>query len=98
VDGVLQEMQAAARDGDTTQFFNIAREALTQSLAVRWNVAPEAVTVDEVDARLGTQGAEVREILALADEANYSGHQMTSTDFQRWMQIVRDRLLEGTPT
>jgi hypothetical protein len=98
VDRVLQEMQAAARDRDTTQFFNIAREALTQSLAIRWNVAPEAVTVEEVDARLGTEGAEVREILALADEANYSGHKMTRTDFQRWIQIVRDRLLEGTPT
>jgi hypothetical protein len=98
VDRVLQEMQAAARDKDTTQFFNIAREALAQSLAIRWNVAPEALTVEEVDARLGTEGAEVREIFALADEANYSGHKMTRTDFQRWIQIVRDRLLEGTPT
>jgi hypothetical protein len=98
VNRVLQDMQAAGRDRNTTLFFNIARDALTQSLAARWELAPEDVTTDEVDARLGNEGAEIRDILALADEANYSGHEMTSTDYQRWMQIVRDRLMEATPT
>jgi hypothetical protein len=94
---ILQDMQAASRAGDATLFFNIARSALTESLAARWQLAPEDVTLDEVDVRLGSEGAEIREILALADEANYSGHEMTSTDFQRWVQIVRDQLTEASP-
>jgi hypothetical protein len=97
VNRILQDLQAASRARDATLFFNIARSALTESLAARWQVAPENVTLDEVDTRLGTEGAEIREILALADEANYSGHQMTRTDFERWMQIVRDQLLEASP-
>ena len=94
VDRILQNMEAARHARNSTLFFNIAREGLTQALADRWQLAPDEVTADEVEARLGSEGAEVREVLALADEANYSGHQMTSTDFQRWMQIVRDRLLQ----
>jgi BatD DUF11 like domain len=97
INRVLQELQAASRARDATLFFNIARSALTGSLASRWQLAPEDVTLDEVDARLGSEGAEIREILALADEANYSGHEMTSTDFQRWMQIVRGQLMEAPP-
>jgi hypothetical protein len=98
VNRILQDMQAAGRARDTTAFFNIARHALSRSLAARWSLAPEDITTDVVDSRLGAEGAEIREILALADEANYSGHEMTSTDFQRWMHIVRDRLMEATPT
>jgi oxygen tolerance protein BatD len=98
VNRILQDMQAASRARDTTLFFNIARQALRQSLATRWKLAPEDISNDEIDARLGAEGAEIREILALADEVNYSGHEMSSTDFQRWMHIVRDRLLESTQT
>jgi hypothetical protein len=97
VNRILQDMQAASAARDATLFFNIARGALTGSLAARWQLAAEDVTLDEVDARLGTDGADIREILLLADEANYSGHAMTSTDFQRWMQIVRDQLMEAPP-
>jgi hypothetical protein len=97
VNRILQDMQSASAARDATLFFNIARGALTGSLAARWQLAAEDVTLDEVDARLGTDGADIREILLLADEANYSGHAMTSTDFQRWMQIVRDQLMEAPP-
>lgn len=97
VNRILQDMQTASRARDASLFFNIARNALTESLAARWQLAPENVTLDEVDARLGSAGAQIHEILTLADEANYSGHEMTSTDFQRWVQIVRDQLMEASP-
>jgi len=97
INRILQDLEAASRARDATLFFNIARSALTGSLAARWQLAAADVTLDEVDARLGNEGAEIREILALADEANYSGHEMTSTDFQRWIKIVRDQLTEAPP-
>jgi hypothetical protein len=91
---VIKDMEAAARARNTAQFFNVARMAVVGKLAARWQVPPEDVTIDEVNARLGDEGAEIQKILALADEANYSGHQLTATDLEHWIQIVRERLEE----
>ena len=43
----------------------------------------------------GTEGAseDTREIFALADEAHYSGHPPTTTDYARWTEVVRRRIL-----
>ena len=94
VSRVIKDMEAAARARNTTQFFTLARTAVVGKLAARWRVPAEDVTVEEIEARLGDEGAEIRQILALADEANYSGHQLTATDLEHWIQIVRERLEE----
>ncbi len=91
---VVKDMEAAAAAGDAARFFSVARGALLQALTVRWQAAPERMAPDELEARLGSEGEETRQIFALADEANYSGRQPTTTDFQRWTQFVRDRLME----
>ncbi len=43
----------------------------------------------------GPEGAseDTREIFDLADEANYSGHELTTTDYARWIEVVRRRIL-----
>jgi hypothetical protein len=89
---VLKQMETAARSGDIALFFNSARLGLQRRLGAQWQIAPERITTDEVDTRLGNDGEEIRQIFALADEANYSGRQLTTTDFERWMQVVRQRL------
>jgi hypothetical protein len=94
---VLQQMAAAARSGDTALFFNVARSGLQQRLATRWQVAADRITAAEVDARLGNDGADVVQLLALADEANYSGGEIATTDFERWTQIVRNQLMDEKP-
>jgi hypothetical protein len=94
---VLLQMETAARSGDTALFFNSARSGLRQRLATRWQVAAELVTAAEVEERLGSDGADVGQIFALADEANYSGHEITTTDFARWTQIVRNQLTDEKP-
>ena len=91
---VLKDLEAAARAADAARFFNVARTALLQTLAVRWHVAPDRMTPGELQARLADEGEETRQLFALADEANYSGHPPTGTDFERWMRFVRDRLME----
>ena len=40
----------------------------------------------------GGDGDDVRQLLALADEASYSGHAPQATDYSRWTQIVQRRL------
>jgi hypothetical protein len=95
---LLEQMAVAAAGGDPAVFFNSARAALSQSLSARWQVEPEQVTLAEVEARLeGGDRDDVGEILALADEANYSGAELKATDFARWSGIVRRQLASEHP-
>ena len=88
---VLTQMEAAARAGNAAVFFNAARDALQQTLAVRWQVGPEQVTAAEVRARLGDD-PDIDQLFALADESKYSNHDLRTADFARWMHAVRQRL------
>jgi hypothetical protein len=88
---VLTQMEAAARAGNAAVFFNAARDALQQTLAVRWQVEPEEVTAAEVRARLGDD-PDIEQLFALADESKYSNHDLRTADFARWLHVVRQRL------
>jgi len=88
----LAQMEAAARTGNPALFFNSARAAMQQSLAARWQLAPDEVTTAEVQARL-SEDEDIQQVFALADESKYSGRDLNSTDFARWMRAVRQRLM-----
>ena len=92
IENWLAEMDAASAAGDPARFFQSARAALQQKLATRWHVAPASITIAEIDARLNGDGAEIRRVFALADQAAYSGQQLTTADFQQWKETVRDKL------
>jgi hypothetical protein len=74
---VVAQLEEAARAGDAVRFINTARSALQRT------------TGGDSDA----DGSDIRQLLALADEANYSGHTPASVDFARWTQIVRRRMM-----
>ena len=92
VEACLAEMDRAATAQDATRFFNAARAALQHRLATRWGLVPEAITVVEVDARMNGDGADIRRLFALADQAAYSGQQFTAGDFQQWKSMVLGQL------
>jgi hypothetical protein len=108
---VMKEMEAAARAGDSALFFNLARAALLRQLAARRQLAPEQLSPDDVaalasasatgsgsDSDSDNDNEDIRQIFALADEANYSGHEpTTAADLERWTQIVRGRLMAEIP-
>jgi len=95
---LLTRMAAAAAAGDAALFFNAAHSVLRQALSARWQVEPEHIGSAEVEARLeGADRSGILEIFALADEANYSGHLLRATDFERWTEIVRQQLADETP-
>ena len=77
--------------GDTAQFLNSARSALQRMLAARWHMAAGQITTAEVAARIGgeSDGEDIRQLFALADEARYSGHEPRTIDFAHWIQVVR---------
>jgi hypothetical protein len=71
---------------------------LQQALSARWQAAPEELTETLIDTRLeGADRDDIRQIFALADEANYSGGELKAADFERWIQIV-GRQLTGEKT
>ena len=78
-------------------FFSSARSALQLVFSTRWEVAPDQITEDLVDTRLeDADKDDIRQIFALADEANYSGDDLKAADFERWTQIVGRQLSEET--
>jgi hypothetical protein len=89
---VLAQMQAAARAGDASLFFESARAAMQTVLGARWQLAPQEITTLEVEGRVGAEN-EMRQLFALADEVKYSGHNLNATDFAGWLRIVRRHLL-----
>jgi hypothetical protein len=91
----LARLDAAARSGDASSFLEVAREALLQTFAARWHMAPDQITSADLKARLGPQGEEVERLWGLADEAKYSNYAPGSTDFQRWFELIRSQLLAG---
>jgi BatD DUF11 like domain len=88
----LAQLDAAARAGDASSFFEVARTALLQTLAARWRMSPDQITVTELKSRLGSAGEDIERLCALADEAKYSDHQLESTDFQPWLRLIRGQL------
>ena len=89
---VLAQLDAAARAGDSSSFFEAARKALLQTFAARWQMAADQITVADLKARLGTTGEDVERLFAIADEARYSDNQSGGTDFQRWLSLIRGQL------
>jgi hypothetical protein len=86
---LLERMAAAAARGDAAVFFGSARSLLQQALSARWQIASTQVTMAEVEARFEAGDDGIRQIFALADEANYSGGNLQAADFERWTALVR---------
>lgn len=82
---VLAEMQSAADARDPAAFFNAVRAGLEARDAR--DAATIATEPESATARL----------LALADEAQYSGRDLRATDFEHWLGIVREHLTEEVP-
>ena len=96
---LLEAMASSSSAADTAVFFRSARSALQQGLSARWDLAPELITLEDIEARLqGADRDEVRQIFLLADEANYSGAELKAADFEHWTEAVRRHLAAETPT
>ena len=68
---------------------------LLQTFAARWRLSPEQIDGAELKARLGSAGEDIERLLALADETKYSDYEAGSTDFQRWLGLIRSQLAGG---
>jgi hypothetical protein len=88
----LARLDAAARSGDSVSFFELARTAVLQTFAARWQMSADQITAAELKARLGSTGEEIAKLCTLADEAKYSNSEPVSADFQYWLGLIRHQL------
>jgi hypothetical protein len=88
----LARLNAAARSGDSSSFFEEARQALLQAFAARWRLSPDRITGAELKARLGSASEDIERLFALADEAKYSDYRPGIADFQRWLTLINSQL------
>jgi hypothetical protein len=91
----LARMDEAARTGEGARFFALARRALQETLAVRWQTSAELITSAEVDVRLDRDGdgLEIRRLFARADEVAYAGEAIRSEELTHWTELVRRQAL-----
>jgi hypothetical protein len=92
----LARMDQAAREGAGGEFYVAARDALRLVLAARGQSVPIPMTA-EAAARFGPVAAEVRELLGLADAADYAGGAFASRhpgaeDYARWIRLVHAQI------
>jgi hypothetical protein len=88
----LAQLDAAARAGDSSVFFETARKTLLQTFAARWRMPADQITFAELKTRLGTRSEDVERLFTLADEARYSDYRPGGTDFQTWLRLIRGQL------
>jgi hypothetical protein len=94
----LAQMETAAARGDAQVFFSSARSVLRQALGARWHVAPQSIGLEEIDAHLGPDDQDVRQLFASADEATYSGCDAVIGDLEHWKHVVLRQLNDEADT
>jgi len=88
----LLSMDAALQAGDAPRFFDAARHALQERLAVKWHVPISKVTIPEIRTRLNGHAAEVQAVFQTADEIAYSGIRFSAPDLRLWRDLVKKQL------
>ena len=90
----LAVMNAALQAKDAPRFFEAARRALQERMAVQWQVPVVHVTIHEIRMRLNGHSEEIRAIFQAADEIAYSGRRFTASDLRQWRDLVKSQLLQ----
>ena len=92
IDHALAHLSELVRAGDASTFYVAASELLQQRFSKSWHMPVEEITAAEIDARLDHDAADIGRLLALADEAKYSGGAADSAGLSQWLQLVRRHL------
>jgi hypothetical protein len=90
-------MDQAIAAGDAAAFFAAARSAIQETLGLAWHIAPAAISLSEIAARLDADEVEKLRPVFDRDATRFSGSATRDADLNPWKQIV-DRELEHLET
>ena len=85
-------MAEAQRREDTHAFFVAARHAVQLQLGARWSLAPEAITLGEIQRRDPDLAERLGPFFRQADEVIYSGRASANMNLARWHTVAREFL------
>jgi hypothetical protein len=88
----VQAMDSAVAKEDAAAFFLSARGALQQRLGERWRMLPQAITLNEINARLNGDGDNIRPIFEFADAISYSRQSPDAEGLREWKSLVLNEL------
>ena len=88
----VQAMEQAIAREDATAFFQSARSALQQRLGERWGMLPQAITLNEIDARINGDAGNIRPIFECADAVIYSPLSLDAEGLLEWKSLVLHEL------
>jgi len=91
---LIEQMGEAARTGNAELFLRSARLAVQRALATQWQVPPDTLTLEQIEARLGKQ-TELAQLFEFADEASYSRVKLSPLDFKHWQNWVMGQVSEA---
>jgi len=85
----LAALETAGRAGDAMHFLALAQSVLRASLAARWGLEMESITLTLLQERLGDGERDVQQLFSMADAARYSDAALPSLNFAQWNRVVR---------
>ncbi|MEO7032932.1 MAG: BatD family protein [Polyangiaceae bacterium] len=85
-------MDRALAAQDRAAFFVAARSAIQQALGARWQLEASAISLSEIEARLGPEEADKLRAVFDADAARFSGASQRQEDLAPWKDIVEREL------
>jgi hypothetical protein len=91
LEGHFQAMEQAAAAGDGEKFRSHCRAAIQEKLAAAWDMEPRAITLADVETRLGGDSP-LTDIFRQLEHAGYGGVQLDSGLMQTMLQTVRREL------
>ena len=88
----LENMERAAAEGDTGNFFAAACSAFQNLLGLRWSLPPRTITLAEINVRLNGEADGLRTIFGLADEVVYTGRVFAPDELRHLQKLVNNEL------
>jgi hypothetical protein len=88
----LAAMDEALAANSAPAFFSAARHAVQEQLGTRWQLPASQVTSAEINRRLNGEGADLRNLFAVADDIVYSGRRIPAAELQHWKDTVMHQL------
>jgi hypothetical protein len=87
-----EAMNRAFAANDVAGFFAAARGAIQQTLGSRWHIEPAAISLSEIQTRLGGDEVEKLRPVFDADAARFSGVGNRVTDLAPWKERIEQEL------
>ncbi|MCI5120873.1 MAG: hypothetical protein D3908_06735, partial [Candidatus Electrothrix sp. AUS4] len=84
-------MKTALASQDQKAFLQHCRAAIQQGIGELWRLAPEAVTLADLEQRLPAEDP-LRAVFARLEQSEYAGEQLPQADLEEMLQTTRKEL------